>query len=81
MMRFVSNAVAKKRHNVRLEPLDFAVRKAFGELVGLEKPPLQLMRERAEAWRPYRTVVAWYLWRSLTLPGVEKIVERNFKTK
>jgi DNA-3-methyladenine glycosylase II len=44
---------------------DFAVRKAFGQLIGLEKPPLQAMRERAETWRPYRSVVAWYLWRSL----------------
>ena len=49
---------------------DFAVRKAFGQLMELEKPPLKLMREQAEAWRPYRSVVAWYLWRDFSLPRV-----------
>lgn len=50
---------------------DFAVRKAFGLLIGEEKSTPKAMRERAEAWRPWRTVVAWYLWRSL-----EKKAER-----
>lgn len=44
---------------------DFAVRKAFGLLVGNEKPTPKAMLDRAEAWRPWRSVVAWYLWRSL----------------
>ncbi len=44
---------------------DFAVRKAYGLLLGIDKPQPREMRERAEAWRPYRSVVAWYLWRSL----------------
>lgn len=44
---------------------DFAVRKAFGLLVGDPNPSAKAMRERAEAWRPWRSVVAWYLWRSL----------------
>lgn len=44
---------------------DFAVRKAFGLLLEEPNPTPKAMRERAEAWRPWRTVVAWYLWRSL----------------
>ena len=42
---------------------DFAVRTAYGDVFGIAKPNLKEMRERAEAWRPYRSVVAWYLWR------------------
>lgn len=44
---------------------DFAIRKAYGQLFDQERPALREMRERAEAWRPYRSVVAWYLYRSL----------------
>lgn len=44
---------------------DFAVRKAYGLLFGIAEPRPREMRERAEAWRPWRTVAAWYLWRSL----------------
>lgn len=44
---------------------DFAIRKAYGLLFEIEKPGIREMRERAEAWRPYRSVVAWYLYRSL----------------
>lgn len=42
---------------------DFAVRKAYG--LWFEQLGLADMVSRAEPWRPYRTVVAWYLWRSL----------------
>jgi DNA-3-methyladenine glycosylase II len=48
---------------------DYAVRKAYGQLFGIAEPRPKEMRARAEAWRPWRTVAAWYLWRSLTLPG------------
>lgn len=44
---------------------DFAVRKAFGLLLEDPCPTPKAMRERAEPWRPWRSVVAWYLWRSL----------------
>lgn len=44
---------------------DFAVRKAYGLLFGIADPKPKEMRDRAEAWRPWRTVAAWYLWRSL----------------
>jgi len=46
---------------------DFAVKKAYGQVFGLEAPKPKEMAQRAEAWRPYRSVVAWYLWRSLAL--------------
>ena len=42
---------------------DFAVRAAYGDVFGIEKVNLKEMRQRAEAWRPYRSVVAWYMWR------------------
>jgi len=42
---------------------DFAVRAAYGDVFGFEKVDLKEMRERAEQWRPYRSVVAWYMWR------------------
>jgi DNA-3-methyladenine glycosylase II len=44
---------------------DYAVRKAYGQLFGIAEPQPKEMRLRAEAWRPWRTVAAWYLWRSL----------------
>ncbi|GAB7540386.1 DNA-3-methyladenine glycosylase family protein [Cupriavidus sp. CuC1] len=43
---------------------DFGVREGYRRLKGLEKAPTpRHMREIGEAWRPYRTVAAWYLWR------------------
>jgi DNA-3-methyladenine glycosylase II len=44
---------------------DFAIRKGYGLLFGQDQPQKKEMMQRAEAWRPYRTVVAWYLWHSL----------------
>lgn len=44
---------------------DFAIRKAYGQLFGIAEPQPKEMRARAEAWRPWRTLAAWYLWRSL----------------
>lgn len=46
---------------------DFGVREGYGRLKGLAKAPTpRQMREIGEAWSPFRTVAAWYLWR---LPG------------
>ena len=46
---------------------DFGVRAGYARLKGLPKPPTpRRMREIGEAWSPFRTVAAWYLWR---LPG------------
>jgi DNA-3-methyladenine glycosylase II len=36
-----------------------------------EKIPLDKLREHGEAWRPYRSVATWYLWRSLDPVPVE----------
>lgn len=46
---------------------DFGVREGYKRLKGLEKAPTAgQMRKISEAWSPWRTVAAWYLWR---LPG------------
>lgn len=44
---------------------DFGVRKGFGRLFGTGEPsePSAVI-ERAERWRPYRSVASWYLWRA-----------------
>lgn len=43
---------------------DFGVREGYRRLKGLEKAPTpRQMREFGEAWSPWRTVAAWYLWR------------------
>jgi DNA-3-methyladenine glycosylase II len=33
------------------------------------RPSPEKMQALAEAWRPYRTVACWYLWRSLEMPA------------
>ncbi len=44
---------------------DFGLRAGVQQTFGLpEMPNPAALRERAEAWRPYRTVATWYLWRS-----------------
>ena len=46
---------------------DLGIVTAIQRLYGLRKKPTpERMRKIAEAWRPYRTVACWYLWRSLT---------------
>lgn len=43
---------------------DFGVREGYGRLKKLTKAPTpRQMREIGEAWSPFRTVAAWYLWR------------------
>jgi len=44
---------------------DFAIRKAYGALFGIEAPKPAEMQTRADTWRPWRSVVARYLWKSL----------------
>jgi len=36
-----------------------------------ERPTVEAMRDLALAWRPYRSVATWYLWRSLDPVPVE----------
>jgi len=45
---------------------DLGIVNAIQRLYGLRKKPKpERIRKIAEAWRPYRTVACWYLWRSL----------------
>ncbi len=49
---------------------DYGVRKAAQQLYRLrELPKPARLQELGEAWRPFRSVAAWYLWRSLDLPS------------
>ncbi len=44
---------------------DFGVREGYRRLKSLEVAPTPLqMREIGQSLSPYRTVAAWYLWRS-----------------
>lgn len=43
---------------------DFGVREGYRRLKGLElQPTRKQMIDIGQAWRPHRTVAAWYLWR------------------
>ncbi|MGF0238361.1 DNA-3-methyladenine glycosylase family protein [Rhodococcus sp. IEGM1300] len=43
---------------------DFGVREGYRRLKGLEaQPTRKQMLEIGSAWRPFRTVASWYLWR------------------
>jgi DNA-3-methyladenine glycosylase II len=47
---------------------DLGVRKGFMLTYGLDElPKPALLRERAEHWRPYRSVASWYMWRAVEL--------------
>ena len=48
---------------------DLGLVKAAQRVYGLRKrPDKKRLLKMADAWRPYRSVAAWYLWRSLSLP-------------
>lgn len=45
---------------------DLGIRKALQRLDGLEEMPApKSVAGRGDAWRPFRSVASWYLWRSL----------------
>jgi 3-methyladenine DNA glycosylase/8-oxoguanine DNA glycosylase len=47
---------------------DLGLVKAAQNVYGLrQRPTRKKLLKMAEAWRPYRSVAAWYLWRSLAL--------------
>jgi DNA-3-methyladenine glycosylase II len=51
---------------------DYGIRSALQRAYRLrELPRADWMRRKAEAWRPYRSVACWYLWRSLDAAGDE----------
>lgn len=62
------------RPNV-LPDLDLGVRKAIQQVYGLrEMPTPQEVQTRGAPWSPYASFAAWYLWRSLELPGPDGTV-------
>ena len=49
---------------------DLGVRKGMQSYFGLgELPNAGVMEERAEPWRPYRSIASWYMWRILEEPA------------
>jgi DNA-3-methyladenine glycosylase II len=62
-------------HEMRADVLpidDLGLQKAMAlHYFGGERPPLPVLREFAEKWRPYRSVATWYLWRSMDPIPVE----------
>jgi DNA-3-methyladenine glycosylase II len=50
---------------------DYGVRKAARDLYGLaDLPKPRELEALGEAWRPYRSVATWYLWRSTELEAL-----------
>jgi DNA-3-methyladenine glycosylase II len=62
-------------HELRADVLpvgDIGLQKAIGRhYFDGERPTVDAMRTLAAAWRPYRSVATWYLWRSLDPIPVE----------
>jgi 3-methyladenine DNA glycosylase/8-oxoguanine DNA glycosylase len=49
-----------------LPATDYGIRKGFRKAFGLaDLPTPAQVAERGEAWRPYRTLPSWYLWRAV----------------
>jgi DNA-3-methyladenine glycosylase II len=50
---------------------DLGLVKAAQKLYGLrQRPTRKKLLKMSETWRPYRSIAAWYLWRSLSLPAI-----------
>lgn len=53
-----------------LPTADLGIRTAMKRMYDLPEPPKPAkMEELAEAWKPYRSIACWYLWRSLDGPA------------
>jgi DNA-3-methyladenine glycosylase II len=48
---------------------DLGVRKGFGLAWGIPTPTVKELEPLGDAYRPYRSVVAWYCWRAAELYG------------
>ena len=60
---------------------DFGLRAGYRFLKGLEDmPSRKTLGEAAQAFSPYRTVAAWYLWRSLELPAYADFKKESAQT-
>lgn len=65
------------RPNV-LPDLDLGVRKAIQRVYKLRKMPTpEQVRTLGSSWSPYASFAAWYLWRSLELPGSKEAGARE----
>jgi DNA-3-methyladenine glycosylase II len=61
---------------------DLGIVKAMQILIGSKRRPApRTMLRTAELWRPYRSVVAWYLWRVLETPPVTAAPARATRVK
>ena len=50
---------------------DFGVRKGYGRIYSLpEAPKPRALEELGDAFRPHRSVAAWYCWRAADMPEV-----------
>ena len=57
---------------------DLGLVKGVQRVYGLrQRPTRKKLLKMAEAWRPYRSVAAWYLWRSLALPAISTTPSRR----
>lgn len=57
---------------------DLGLVKAAERMYGLrQRPTRKKLLKMAEPWRPYRSVAAWYLWRSLALPATSASPSRS----
>lgn len=53
---------------------DLGLVKATQRVYGMrQRPTRKKLLKMADAWRPYRSVAAWYLWRSLSLPPATSV--------
>ncbi|HUY22104.1 MAG TPA: hypothetical protein VMV22_07160 [Acidimicrobiales bacterium] len=48
---------------------DLGVRKGYGQAWGVPMPSPRELQPLGDAFRPYRSVAAWYCWRATELPG------------
>jgi DNA-3-methyladenine glycosylase II len=49
---------------------DYAVRKSYAQLHGLgDLPSPKALDALGDAYRPFRSAAAWYLWRALDAPA------------
>ena len=61
---------------------DLGLVKAAQRVYGLrQRPTRKKLLKMAEAWRPYRSVAAWYLWRSLALPAAAAATSTKRSTR
>ena len=61
---------------------DLGLVKAAQRVYGLRQRPTRTrLLKMAEAWRPYRSVAAWYLWRSVRSARRTKNEERRTKER